>query len=253
MNEIGPSFERANKKSQRLRGLAGPPSGFIRILAESATGSTLALLARAFGREERDREMTMMKQLSSATLAVGFLVFGATVSQASTIVISDVAGVAPTFTATADITDVAVLQAPGSLTLSGVFHIPFGNGTMCNVDGGCDQSFNVLEASDLSLSDTLHLVFNGPGGPGGSDWQEGFTLTFLSDPGVTLLPGASRVIETGLPQFLPINNGGVGGGTSFNVSVLSDEGAVVPEPASLILLGTGLSAVAARRRLKRRA
>jgi hypothetical protein len=194
----------------------------------------------------------MMKQFSTAALAVGFLAFSATASQASTIVISDLTGVAPTFTATADITDVSVTQAPESLSLTGNFHIPFGDGTMCNVDGGCDQSFNVLDASDLSLSDTLHVVFDGPGGPGTVDWIEGFTLTFLSDGGVTLLPAGSRVVETGLPQFLPINNGGVEG-TSFNVSVASDEGSAVPEPASLLLLGTGLAAAAARRRSKRRA
>ena len=160
---------------------------------------------------------------------------GATTALADAMIsISDVAGGAPTFTASGDIVGVSVVtDIPGALTLAGIFNIPFGDGTMCNVAGGCDQSFNLIDP-DTTLSDTIHLVFNGSGGPVGATWQEGFTLTFLDDP-ASPLAGGTNVLETaGLSQALPINNGGVSG-TAFHVSVASAE---VPEPGSLLLLGT---------------
>ncbi len=163
---------------------------------------------------------------------------GAPAALAGTITIDDHNGGAPSYTVSADIVNVSVVtDVPGALSFTGIFNIPFGNGTMCNVPGGCDQSFNLIDP-DTSLSDTIHLVFDGAGGSNGEVWQESFTLSFLDDPAVPL-EGGTNVLETpGLFQSLPINNGGVENGTSFQISVLSSEG--VPEPSSLLLLGPTL-------------
>src|SRR5690348_3929675 len=156
----------------------------------------------------------MFKHFSTAVLTFA-CVLASTSARAATITISDLTDTGVTYTTTSDITGVTAVATAESLILSGTFHIPFGNGVVCNPgSAACDQAFNLTESSG-EISDTVHLVFNGTGGPGQTDWEETFTLTFLSDiDGVALvgLPGAISVPETGALQALRINQGGLGGG-----------------------------------------
>jgi len=181
----------------------------------------------------------MRKVLSAVATLLICAAMGATAALAGTITINDNSGATPTYTVSGDIVGVAaVTDIPGALTLTGLFNIPLGGGTMCNVDGGCDQSFNLIDP-DSTLSDTIHLVFDGSGQPNGDVWQEAFTLSFLDNPAAPL-PGGTNVLETpGVFQSLPIINDGVNG-TSFQISVNSSDGSAVPEPGSLLLLGTAL-------------
>jgi len=190
-----------------------------------------------------------MKQFKMAALVLALLVFGATAMQAADITINDLGDGGPGFSTSGDINITGGAQAPESLTLNGIFHIPFGNGVVCDGNAACDQRFNLLEASG-AVSDTLELTFNGPGGPVGPDWQEDFTLVFLSDSEGPLagLPGGVDILEDGTFQALPIDQGFLRG-SSFSIHLASDV-TDTPEPASLALVGFGLIGLGIARRRK---
>jgi PEP-CTERM motif len=191
-----------------------------------------------------------MKQFGRAALVTGLLAFGASAADASSITITDLTDGAPQFSVSSDIDVTAVTQTAESLVLFFTFHIPIGNGDVCFVPNGCPQAFNLLETSG-TVSDTILLERIGSGG--GADFQEFLKVTFVSDNGSPLSPllGGKNILETGLVQALGVSTF-LARGSTFDILVASDV-TEVPEPGALILLGTGLAAVAARRRLRQRA
>ncbi len=172
---------------------------------------------------------------------------------AGAITISDLTDGPPVLTISSDIDVISSILTDESWSLNGIFHIPFGNGTLTP---GV-QSFGLTEPAGAgggdiqgSISDVVFLTVPNFGGPVGNDWQQGFQLSFGSDPfALDDVTPSILLPEDGTMQTMPINNRNLANETVFDVSVQSDK-ADIPEPATLALLGLGLAGVAATRRSK---
>src|SRR3954447_17854108 len=99
-----------------------------------------------------------IKSAAIVAASAAFVLASAAVSSAATITISDLSEGSPTYTVSSDIDITGVTIGPETLTLTGIFHIPFGNGRICNQDAACDQGFNLLETAGGALSDTVRLT-----------------------------------------------------------------------------------------------
>jgi hypothetical protein len=172
-------------------------------------------------------------------LATGFAIAAASVwsltgpASAGIITISDLTDGPPVVTTSSDIEIVSSGFADEAYFLDGIFHIPFGNGTLAP---DLHILVGLLEPDGQGLSDAISVRTDGFGGPVGQDWQQRFFLQFASDPFATIPQLTSVLIEDGTMQLIPIDQFTLRGGTEFRVFVQSDV-ADVPEPAALALIG----------------
>jgi|SRR5215813_2162925 len=194
--------------------------------------------------------LQLRKHLKTVSLAIAALAWTAGSSSATTINFIELPGEAGIHLTGTDPSGAAIdVTKLGSET----FRISAPN---CNC--GADFSLNgigttteylvnILESAGGPLSDQVH-VFR-LGGDGSQ------VIDFISDPAPfeTAGPGAviTTVVETGSLQ--PVLTYTSANGTVNNIFITSDLGpdSEVPEPASMLLLGTGLVGVGARCRRTR--
>jgi hypothetical protein len=190
--------------------------------------------------------LQLRKHLKTVSLAIAALAWTAGSSSATTINFIELPGEAGIHLTGTDSSGAAIdVTKLGSET----FRISAPN---CNC--GADFSLNgigttteylvnILESAAGPLSDQVH-VFR-LGGDGSQ------VIDFISDPATFVTPGTgavvTTVVETGSLQ--PVLTYTSMNGTVNNISITSDLGpdSEVPEPASMLLLGTGLVGVGARR------
>jgi PEP-CTERM motif-containing protein len=113
-------------------------------------------------------------------------------------------------------------------------------GQFCCLGSPANHVFNLLEP-DGSISDQV-IVFAACSDPGSECGNNGIRVMFTSDPAQFDLGAADvTTTENGTRQFVGsyIDNGG----QTVQIFVTSDVDAAVPAPATLLLFGTGLTAL----------
>ena len=144
------------------------------------------------------------------------------------------------------VTETGAPQGNGTLTVSGetvtISPPPFScqAGNFCGLGTSANYIFNLLEP-DGTISD--QVIVTGTGGCGPDCEGDPVSVKFTSDPAqfVSGIPNRS-VTEDGTTQFVGsyVNDRG----TTVKIFVLSDVDAAVPSPATLLLLGAGLTTLA---------
>ena len=128
-----------------------------------------------------------------------------------------------------------------------------GSGITRALTSDVDIRANIYEADGVTLSDTFKIF--------GEVGDSFFHLEFFSDvnqvPPTPLVNPTLVIVENGLFQFVGVitadvfQNGDRDGQDTIDFQFRSDVEAV-PEPASMLLMGSGLAALAARRRRNRK-
>lgn len=138
------------------------------------------------------------------------------------------------------VTQTGAPSANGSLTVSGET-VTVSPPSFSGLGTSGNYLFNLLEPDGTTISD--QVVVTGTGGCGPDCGGDPVSVKFTSDPAQFLsgIPNRST-IEDGTTQFVGsyLNDRG----TTVKIFVLSDVDATVPSPATLFLLGAGLTALA---------
>jgi hypothetical protein len=154
------------------------------------------------------------------------------------------------FTSGIDLTLLVI--GPETVVLEGLLHIPIGDGVIGDAPPFPPINFVLLEPAfeGGGISDIATITTPAGPGPGGGplDYLQLIHYTITSEDGLTTPPGSVfSLLEDGTIQTYHLQSQ-----TGANILDLSIQSDAVPEPATLLLLGTGLLAAAAARRFTKR-
>ena len=190
--------------------------------------------------------MNIPRALLYASVSIASILLAGQPAKATT------AGVQVTFTESGDVLTVGGNRITGvvctgetcSVTLNAPGSATFVSTTLPNTTGS--TSYTIDEGNGFISDEIDHSVFNSS--------QNSVTLTFTSfdDTGAHCPSGGCNVVESGDLQFPGITITWSDGTTTTADSIGFQSDPPVPEPASLILLGSGLALAGGFLRRRRR-